>query len=205
MNLATVTVGAGVAWVTLLFVAVLGAIILWRMMRGKIDLSRLISEPNGDASMSRLQLLLFTFVIALSLFLIITSSPQPAWPKDDIPPGVLTLLGISASSYLVSKGIQFSNPAGVEDRPPQVTVSPPSPSIVPGGTQQFTADVDRLEDKRITWDVAPSQYGSIDQKGLFTAAKTIPSGGAMVTVKAVSVADSHAIGAATVIIHAAQS
>src|SRR5437016_10566221 len=90
------------------FIALLGLAIIFFIYTGKIDLTRLISEPTGDASMSRFQLLIFTFVIAVSLFLVIASSAQPGFP--DIPGGVLTLLGISASSYLVSKGIQFSQP-----------------------------------------------------------------------------------------------
>ncbi len=47
-------------------VAAFGIAILWRIFDGSIDLSRLISEANGDASMSRFQLLIFTFVVALS-------------------------------------------------------------------------------------------------------------------------------------------
>ena len=55
------------------FVGLLGAAVLWNIFDGTIDLSRLISEPTGDASMSRFQFLIFTFVIALSLFLVIVS------------------------------------------------------------------------------------------------------------------------------------
>jgi len=104
-------VTAAVTWVALSFMALLGGAIIWFIFTGKIDLTRLISEPTGDASMSRFQLLIFTFVIALSMFLIIASSTEPGFPE--IPGGVLTLLGISATSYLVSKGIQFSQPEGV--------------------------------------------------------------------------------------------
>jgi UDP-N-acetylmuramyl pentapeptide phosphotransferase/UDP-N-acetylglucosamine-1-phosphate transferase len=84
----------------------------------------LISEKSASgppaASMSRFQFLIFTFVISLSLFLIVVSNAQlrqtdenakraadqtlPGFPE--IPGGVLALLGISASSYTVSKAIQ---------------------------------------------------------------------------------------------------
>src|ERR1700694_5965130 len=94
------------AWVVLAFLAGLELLILWKIYDNKIDLSQLISEPGGSASMSRFQLLIFTFVIAASLFLIIVQSKQ--FPQ--IPQNVLVLLGISASSYLVSKGIQYSAP-----------------------------------------------------------------------------------------------
>src|SRR5215813_9712480 len=100
-----------------LWIGGMGVLVLLLIAAGKIDLSRLISEPNGDASMSRFQLLIFTFVIALSLFLVIVGdgSEAPHFPAV-IPGGILALLGISGSSYLVSKGIQFSSPEGVTDR-----------------------------------------------------------------------------------------
>jgi uncharacterized BrkB/YihY/UPF0761 family membrane protein len=98
-------------WVALVFVAALGATIIWKIWTGDIDLSRLISEPTGDASMSRFQLLVFTFVVALGLLLVIVSGETPSFPEV-IPGSVLALLGISASSYLVSKGIQFSSDEG---------------------------------------------------------------------------------------------
>ena len=89
------------------FVGLLGATIIVWIWQGKIDLSALISEANGDASMSRFQLLIFTFVIAISLFMLVEKG-SGALP--DIPNGVLTLLGISASTYAVGKGISYSQP-----------------------------------------------------------------------------------------------
>ena len=53
--------------------------------------------------MSRFQLLIFTLVIALSLFLVVVSNMK--FP-DSIPPEILTLLGISSTTFAVSKGIQ---------------------------------------------------------------------------------------------------
>jgi len=103
----------------LVIVFLFGFMILAGIASGKIDISRILEEQsptNGDktaageakpgkASMSRFQLLIFTFVIAISLFLIVVS--KGAFP-DKIPPEILTLLGISASTYAVSKGIQTS-------------------------------------------------------------------------------------------------
>jgi len=91
-----------------LFLGILGLVILYKILTNQIDLTYLISEPNGDASMSRFQLLVFTFVIAIALFRMIEENPGKGFP--DIPQGVLTLLGISASTYAVGKGIQFSRP-----------------------------------------------------------------------------------------------
>jgi hypothetical protein len=90
-----------------------GTLVVWIWL-GKIDLSQLISEPSGDASMSRFQLLIFTFVIAISLFVLVEANPGSI---PDIPPGVLTLLGISASTYAVSKGIAYSQPQLLTPQP----------------------------------------------------------------------------------------
>jgi hypothetical protein len=83
-----------------------GFMILAAIASGKIDISRILEEKGsagGGASMSRFQLLIFTFVVAISLFLIVVNKQQ--FPTE-IPAGVLTLLGISATTYAVSKGIQ---------------------------------------------------------------------------------------------------
>jgi hypothetical protein len=108
-------------WVLLVFIAGAAAIILWKLWTGSIDLSGLLTEipspppagtPAGTtpapaapkASMSRLQLLLFTFVIA-GLYLTLSFEEGRFVP---IPNQVLGLLGISGASYVVSKGIQKS-------------------------------------------------------------------------------------------------
>jgi hypothetical protein len=85
-----------------------GFMILAGIASGKIDISRILEEKASDgtysgASMSRFQLLIFTFVIAVSLFLIVVNTGN--FPRS-IPPEVLALLGISATTYAVSKGIQ---------------------------------------------------------------------------------------------------
>ena len=69
----------------------------------------LLSDPNGAASVSRLQLLIFTLVVAISLFILVEKNGT--FPP--ISDGILTLLGISASTYAVSKGISFSRDEGV--------------------------------------------------------------------------------------------
>ena len=101
-------------------VGLFALLVLWRIFRGDINLSLLISEKTGEASMSRFQLLIFTFVIGLSFFLIVISNAKlrandtPASSASgpmksglpDVPGGVLGLLDISATSYTVSKAIQ---------------------------------------------------------------------------------------------------
>jgi hypothetical protein len=99
-----------VGYEILILIFFFGLMVLLYMASGKIDLSMLLCEPKGDsacaASMSRFQLLIFTFVIALSLFLIIVGNGAKSFPT--IPSEILLLLGISASTYAVGKGIQAS-------------------------------------------------------------------------------------------------
>jgi hypothetical protein len=156
-------------WIALGFLALLGVAVLYYIFTGKIDLSRLISEPSGDASMSRFQLLIFTFVIAASLFLIIASPSPPAFPEN-IPQGILILLGISASSYLVSKGIQFSAPEGLRDRDIEIRVVATNLTTTAGGTPiQFTADTIAAAGGGVDWTLDPvSGMGTIDANGLYT-------------------------------------
>ena len=161
-------------------IGLIGLAVLWLIYNGDIDLSMLISENNGDASMARFQFLVFTFVISLSLFLVIVAGKdgngKPAFP-DSIPGGVLTLLGISGSSYAVGKAIQFSDPAGIEERPVTVTITPGTVTVKYGATQQFAATVTRQPDAKVTWKIlagpsgGPDQIASINDTGLFTAPK----------------------------------
>jgi sterol desaturase/sphingolipid hydroxylase (fatty acid hydroxylase superfamily) len=91
----------------LLMVLVMGTalLILWLIFRGKIDLSQILNESDAKkASLSRFQFLLFTFVIA-GLFLLLSIE---SGAFVNIPDSVLGLLGISAGSYAVSKGINSS-------------------------------------------------------------------------------------------------
>ena len=86
-------------WVVVLFMAGLGAIILLQIFWGRIDLKYLVSEENGHASLSRFQFLIFTFVIAMGLLVIILKTNSfPTIGSD-----VFGLLGISAGSYVASK------------------------------------------------------------------------------------------------------
>jgi hypothetical protein len=105
MSIMQVICGYGVC----LFMGLICATLLWLIWKGDIDLSTLLSEANGNASMSRFQLLIFTMVVAISLFILVERGP--GFPA--IPDGVLTLLGISASTYAVGKGISYSREEGV--------------------------------------------------------------------------------------------
>jgi len=99
------TVSLVIAWLLAAFLGALMIIIVVLILMGRVKLDRLISEPNGDASLSRFQFLIFTFVIAASFFLIVVGEDPPRFP-DRFPSELFVLLGISAGTYALSKGIQ---------------------------------------------------------------------------------------------------
>jgi uncharacterized BrkB/YihY/UPF0761 family membrane protein len=110
-------------WTVTILVGAFALAIIFKMVKGDINLMYLIAGVDGDASLSRFQFLIFTFVIALGLFLIILSqSPVPAFPAT-IPGGILALLGISGGSYVTSKAVDAnaSKPTVVI---PQTVVQP---------------------------------------------------------------------------------
>jgi len=108
-------------------IAIIGFAVAWKLATGQIDISKILTEKDGSggaASMSRFQLLIFIFVIAVSFFLVVISnikivqsrpgvSGLPGLPE--VPNGVLALLGISASSYAVGKAIQHGTGTGADD------------------------------------------------------------------------------------------
>jgi hypothetical protein len=59
--MATLTLITG--YIICVLLGLLGLIVLWKILDGSIDLSELLEETNGGASMSRFQLLIFTLVL----------------------------------------------------------------------------------------------------------------------------------------------
>ncbi len=97
---------AGASILLALLVALVGTVLV-HIWQGKIDLSKLLSEENGDASMSRFQLLVFTFVIALGMVVgLVRTGDFPDLSEDHF-----ILLGISAGSYLGAKVVQKAREA----------------------------------------------------------------------------------------------
>ena len=95
-----------------IMVIILGTalVVLWLIFTGKINLANMLDEPGpagaasstaSKASLSRFQFLLFTFVVA-GLFLLLSIE---SGTFVNIPASVLELIGISAATYGVSKGI----------------------------------------------------------------------------------------------------
>jgi len=102
---ATVKLKLAFEYGMLVLLFLFGFMILAAIASGRIDISTLLTEDGGGASMSRFQLLIFSFVVALSFFLIVVCDCK----FTEIPANVLALLGISATTYGVSKGIQASS------------------------------------------------------------------------------------------------
>lgn len=105
-------------YIVLTVIGLLGLAVVAKIWTGKIDLAHLIAESNGQASLSRFQFLIFTFVISSSVLLMALASlgtPTPGFPPLDT--SILGLLGISGTSYVVSKGIQKNHEANLASLP----------------------------------------------------------------------------------------
>lgn len=109
----------------MIIMGLLCLMLLIKMWRNEINLCSLLEEANGQASMSRFQLLIFTLVVAVGVFLSILHTLT----LPDIPNSVLILLGISASTYATGKAITFTRPEGLirqRSNPPPTPPPPPA-------------------------------------------------------------------------------
>src|SRR3954465_4099032 len=100
---------------------------------------------------------------------------------------ILTLLAVSC---------------GGSSEPKSVTVAPMSATLNPGGTQQFTANVQGASDASVTWTVngvvgGNASDGTVSPAGLYTAPKSIAST-FTANVQAASTKDSSVSATATV-------
>jgi len=115
----------------MIIMGLLCLMLLIKMWRNEINLCSLLEEANGQASMSRFQLLIFTLVVAVGVFLSILHTLT----LPDIPNSVLILLGISASTYATGKAITFTRPEGLirqrSNPPPPPPPPPANPSQEP--------------------------------------------------------------------------
>jgi len=132
MNPYILTLVLFIGWMLAILIGLFGLAVLYYIFTGKIDLTCLLCESTVAtpvASMARFQFLIFTFVIALCLFLVTVSEPI-GFP--DLPTNVLLLLGISGGSYVVGKGIQASANNSVPPGP--VPPGPAAPGPAATGT-----------------------------------------------------------------------
>ncbi len=96
-------------WSFVLGLIALMGIVIYQL--AKRDLTTLILEPvGGKASLSRFQMLIFTFVVA-GLFVALSIDTASF---VDVPASVLMLIGISTSGYVISKSIS-KDTRGVDD------------------------------------------------------------------------------------------
>ena len=101
------------AFEIVVFIGLLGAVVLAKLWMDKDSLKNLVSEKDGNASFSRFQFLVFTFVIATCL--LVLTLKEGKFPEFGAQ--VLGLIGISGGSYVVSKGIQKSSEGAEDDDP----------------------------------------------------------------------------------------
>jgi len=137
-----------VAWVVVAVVA----IILWaivhgiaqhRQIRGRNLLLRVISTQDGYASLSQLQIVLWTLVVGMSAIYVMTLSGN----LISIGEGTLTLLGIASGAALLARVPVAVQPAGAVPAPP-VLATPIDPEwsdlVIPNrATREI--DVTRLQ------------------------------------------------------------
>ena len=109
-----------IGWPLALFIGFLELVVIWKVATNQIDIRNLLDEPDGTgASFSRFQFLIFTFVIAMSLFWVVVR--HDGFPEE-IPSGIFTLLGISGGTYAISKGLQ-PNQNAPKTSPPTSTAA----------------------------------------------------------------------------------
>lgn len=155
LNLALV-----IGWIIAVFIAALEAIIVVFILTGKINIAKLISDENGDASLSRFQFLIFTFVVSMSLFYLIVSLTPPKFPE--IPIEILGLLGISGGTYAIAKGIQASRDTGIKESEVKQEVQLKEAEIKQalGNTNGMTGTHGSVGVQRTTPEIESSQHSS---------------------------------------------
>jgi hypothetical protein len=141
-------ISAGIAIAIALLIVGIALAVLKALFDGTISLKYLIAEPadpgaqafaqrthedhplppeTPKASMSRLQLLIFTFVIAgVYLVLCLESGTLVA-----IPENVILLLGVSGGTYAASKGIKAAGESKRRAAGPPVPEAPRMPPAPP--------------------------------------------------------------------------
>ncbi|MFN0121366.1 MAG: DUF1800 family protein [Blastocatellia bacterium] len=109
---------------------------------------------------------------------------------------------VSAGALLTFLCLMAAQAAVIARPAVSVSVSPASETVATGATRQFTATVSGALNSAVTWSVnnlagGNATVGTISAAGLYTAPAALP-GANPVTIRATSVADPMAAGAATV-------
>jgi hypothetical protein len=127
-----------------------------------------------------------------------------SWPE-------VALLFVWLSATSCGGGSKSSSSTPTSTPQPQqnitVSVSPPSATVAPNGSQQYTATVTGTTNTAVTWSATTLQggttgVGTINASGVYTAPPTAPNPSA-VNITAVSVADGTSSGkaVANVLVH----
>jgi hypothetical protein len=161
-----------IAWgLFLLILFGVGAIVLWKIAKGGINIKEVLSESDGKASLSRFQAFLFTFVFVIGVMLILIRTGD--FPTD-IPLSVLAILGGSLGTYLISKGI---GDAGTASTPP------------PSGTAPSRGPLLRWSPTFSQFPVNPSDVKSLSSGSAHFVLPTIVGEPQQYTVVAVAVGE----------------
>jgi preprotein translocase subunit SecG len=127
-----------IGWIMIGFLGLLALIILFLLLRktNGIDLTGLISEQTDKgliASLSRFQLLIFTFLITFTILYLTIMNAPPGFPK--IPDQIIGLLGISGGTYVIGKGIGANAKKDIAETTDGALNPPPT-----GGTSEVTVE-----------------------------------------------------------------
>jgi hypothetical protein len=170
-------------------IAALAATIIAKMFTGEIDLSLLVSEDNGSASLSRFQFLLFSFVIASCYFLLVVRSGTST-ELPGIPNGVLGLIGISGGSYVIAKGIQKSAEAGSGSSVTAITLANAGSGYAATATVSLSGGGGGSG--------ATARITGVNEAGAITGITVVSAGSGYTSAPTVSITDPNGTGAAAV-------
>lgn len=152
------TLGLVIGWLLTIIIASLAVKIIVKVWRDEINLEYLISDSEGYASLSRFQFLVFTFVVAMSLFYLIVIKSPPEYPA--IPNQILALLGISGGSYVLSKGIQTGAASG--DTATEETNEQKTTTTKTGGAQPAGTATEETKQKKTTTTTSTPDTGKTE-------------------------------------------
>lgn len=136
-----------VAWAVVVTVVLMLWVVMYsiakhRQIQGRNLLLRIISTQDGYASLSQLQIVLWTFVVGLSAIYVMTLSGNLISISD----GTLTLLGIASTAALLARvpnvAVTPAQPASVA---PSGPVTPEWSDLVAPNRQTREIDVTRLQ------------------------------------------------------------
>jgi hypothetical protein len=129
------------ALVVLLVLAIMHGIAKHRQIAGRNLLLRIIATQDGYASLSQLQIVVWTLVVGLSAIYVMTLSGNLISISD----GTLTLLGIASGAALLARVPTAAAPAQAVPAVPSGPIMPEWSDLVAPNRQTPEIDVTRLQ------------------------------------------------------------